>query len=194
MQQGTSSPGFVGAYLAAAERGRLLEVKRWVARGVDINSYDDSGFSALALAAANNHAAITRFLLATGEAEVHKEDEGGHTALWWVAWCGNEAGRGCVSLDHRADIHGEDKQGWTPLRAAMRKGRGGAVALLLKRGATIDRACSPGPLASATRRRHVGVVRALLQHWKPVVEEHEVDQEKDLGEALMIARASKNLA
>ncbi len=81
-------------FLSAAEHGRLLEVKRWLAWGVvDLSAGQDSptsvGQPALSRAAMNGHEAIVNLLLNHGAA-VDGLDSGGHTALWWASWRGHE--------------------------------------------------------------------------------------------------------
>ncbi|KAK0617885.1 ankyrin repeat-containing domain protein [Bombardia bombarda] len=158
-----------GAFLAAAESGRLQEVRRWLKRGVDVNVVDASGCSALLLAAANGHVSVVEELLLekTG-AKVDGRDEAGHTVVWWAAWHGHEKVLGflldtgdsiSMSLIDTPDHHGR-----TPLSAAAQKGHGGVVRALLTRGADANTGAASGKTALfyANSGGHEGVVQLLL--------------------------------
>ncbi|KAK0642194.1 ankyrin repeat-containing domain protein, partial [Cercophora newfieldiana] len=150
-RQEPSHPKAVQAYLAAAEKGRLLELKRWLERGVDINVRDASGFSALSLAASANHMEIVRFLLGAGKAVVDFQDEGGHTALWWAAWHGHlEMGstaevRRLLRTGNHQDF--ADPKGVVPLMFAAKLGRTDVMEVLLEHGGDLEIRDSDGATA-----------------------------------------------
>jgi len=75
-------------------------------------------------------------LLGSG-AEVEATDEGGRTALHYVAVHGNaEIARALI--DAGADVNASDNTGWTPLHSAAIHQHLGLAKLLLKNGAEVD--------------------------------------------------------
>ena len=82
-----------GAFMEAAMTGRLAEVKQYLRKGVNVNTTDWSGFTALMHAAANQHTEVVSSLLAAG-AQMDLQDY--HTG-----------GFGKTALMHAAEGMGE---------------------------------------------------------------------------------------
>jgi len=72
------------AFIDSAENGRLAVVKLFLAAGMDPNSADSQGSTALMYAAKAGHADIVSVLLQY-KADVNRENVGGGTALGWAA-------------------------------------------------------------------------------------------------------------
>jgi uncharacterized protein len=71
------------ALLAAAELGSVEEVKKLLAKGVDVNEKDIKGRTALMWAAFKGHADVVKELLASG-ADLNAKDNYDYTALKFV--------------------------------------------------------------------------------------------------------------
>jgi ankyrin repeat protein len=104
-------------------------------KGADVAAEDDSGQTALHLAASYGRETTVRLLLEKGT-DVAAEDDNGRRALHWAASYGRETTVRLL-LEKGANIVAKDKNGWTPLHWAASAGHEAIVRLLLEKGADI---------------------------------------------------------
>ena len=78
-----ASKSFEAWLLEAAKKGQTDVVRRLLENGVDANTKDKDGTTALMLAAGTGHLAVVRLLLENG-ADVHSRNDQGVTALGWA--------------------------------------------------------------------------------------------------------------
>jgi ankyrin repeat protein len=122
-----------GNFLDAARNGKSNVVGLFQQGGMDSETADDEGRTALILAAAQGHVDTVKTLLANG-ADVNNSDKQGKTALIWAAeWDHIPAAQ--ALLVNGADVNHKANDGSTALTAAKAKGDAELVALLEKAGA-----------------------------------------------------------
>jgi ankyrin repeat protein len=130
--------GSYDEFFQAVIRDDAGAVRGLLQRGMDPNSRDPSGQTALFLALRDGNFRVAEALLASPRIEIDAENAVGETALMIAAlkgqteWCSKLVERG-------AKI---DKAGWSPLHYAATGPEPAVVKLLLDRGATVD-ATSP---------------------------------------------------
>jgi ankyrin repeat protein len=141
-----------------------VELRRLIARGVDVNRRDRGGTAPIYLVAGNVEKA--RLLLGAGADPNVQSPEG--TALGFAAcWGMDEAVE--VLLAGGADpnlVDGEDGFPTTPLMWAAEKGHVGVARSLLEHGADPNLSPAEGrtPLMAAARRGSLAVARLLVEH------------------------------
>jgi uncharacterized protein len=151
------------AFVESAKRGDLSAVKLFLAAGMDPNSTDSEGITALMYAARARHNAIIDALL-KAKANVNETVAHGGTALSWAAATGNiDAVR--VFLEHGADPPTIDSAFWI----AAESGEPEALRLLLEVRAIPSTVRSQAVLAAAgssmegtTDRTQSDVVAVLI--------------------------------
>lgn len=122
-----------GNFLDAAKNGKSDVVGLFLQAGMDSETTDEQGKTALILAAAEGHTAVVKTLLANG-ADVNNTDKQGKSALVWAAeWDHIPAVQ--ALLVNGADVNRKAMDGLTALAAAKDKGDAELVALLEKAGA-----------------------------------------------------------
>ena len=133
-------------------------------KGLNLNTVDEEGRSALLIAATENSLKVARFLLEQPQTKVGIRNAQGESPLMMAAIKGHlEMVR--LLIDHKAEVN---KPGWTPLHYASANPEASStaiVALLLEKYAYID-AESPNkttPLMMAARYGHADAVKLLLQ-------------------------------
>lgn len=149
--------------VTAAREGRAEPVRALLQRGVQVNTQDPSGTTALIAAAANGHAEIVRMLIAAG-ADVNARNSLGRTALMSAA--GNryaEIVRELVKA--RAEVNTKDAMGRTALMLAASGGQTDITQTLIQAGADVNAASAAADTAlmSAARGGHTEVVRLLAR-------------------------------
>lgn len=128
----------------ASEHGFLGVVQCLVERGADTNS-ETCSWTALLLAARNDHSEIVHYLANTG-AQVQAQDYHMRTALHWTAMHGSMLG--LQTLVYRgANVDTADRWGRTPLMWAIENSEHSAGEFLLERGAAPLRRADDGSSA-----------------------------------------------
>ncbi len=152
---GDSSVDFV----VAARKGEIPKLEAFLKDGVNVNSRDDRGRTALMAACGTGQIDVVRLLLAK-DADVNAKDNEGETALkdavmavvkdrneedGW-RWGHPEAVR--LLLARGADVNAQ-KKGWTPLLCAVSHGNDDIVRMLLTSGADLNAKTDTGMSALA---------------------------------------------
>ena len=116
----------------AAKKGKIEAVKQHLAAGVDVNAWDDSGWTPLHYAARWGHKGIAELLIANG-ADVNAKNDYGYTPLHWTA---NNGHKEVVELliAKGADVNAIDAAGKTPLDTAIGRKQTETVDLVRKHG------------------------------------------------------------
>lgn len=122
-----------GNFLEAAKNGKSDVVGLFLQGGMDSESADEQGRTALILAATAGHTATVKTLIANG-ADVKNTDKQGKTALIWAAEL-DQIPAVQALLVNGADVNHAANDGTTALVAAKNKGDAELVALLEKAGA-----------------------------------------------------------
>jgi hypothetical protein len=128
-----------------ASRGRLKEVRRMLAEGVDPNERIRNGRTAIMSAASQGYADIIRALIAAG-ADVNAKDNDGDNALLDTA----RQGRADVAkllIESGANVNDANNIGETALIIAARRGFEGYVKTLLASGADTNAQDNKGKTA-----------------------------------------------
>lgn len=118
-------------FLDAVLRGDTTAVQHMLDAGAHIEARNDSGRTALALAALKSNEPMVTLLLNRG-ASVNARDRAGMTPLMWAAFGGNPRIVQAL-LDRGADPNAQDAQGGTARTWAQRPE---ITQLLIKAGAT----------------------------------------------------------
>jgi ankyrin repeat protein len=131
------SSSYESFYLSAAWGGELVDVKRLVQDGTDVNFKREDGSTALQGASVHGHTEVVRFLVENG-ADVHCKDNLGNTALHFASMNGHtEVVR--FLIRNGADVHCQDyTAGWTPLHYACQFGALDAAFILFLQGADLS--------------------------------------------------------
>ena len=137
----------------AAKKGDLADVKRHLARGVDVNARDLDAVTPLNWAACVGHKAVVEYLIGKG-ADVDAKDVSGHTPLHHVAGLKDYAIVEYL-LGKGADVNAKDNLDRTPLFYATH-----AVSLHERRSDIVGGT----PLHYAPRRGDKDVVELLKRH------------------------------
>jgi ankyrin repeat protein len=146
--------------LRAAERGDLVTVRALVGKGVNVNTKDDDGVTALMAASFAGRLPVLRFLLDRG-ADVNAVDGTGSSALWYGAAANTETVT--LLLDKGADPNARGRAGFTPLIVASRSNVA-MVRALLAHGADVNgkNRGEQTALMEAARNGQVEIVRFLI--------------------------------
>jgi len=111
-------------------------VKTFLKAGIDPNTKDNDGWTALMKAAENGHKEVVELLLKNG-ADVNAKDNDGWTALMKAAKNGHKEIVELL-LKNGADVNAKDNDGGTALMGAAWWGHKEIVELLLKNGADVN--------------------------------------------------------
>lgn len=125
------------AYLWAAREGQSTVVEYFLKKGIQVDSSDRDGTSAMFYAASGNHLSTVTLM----------SEYGGKLTLHIAAMVGLTGQVERILLDAGSEAHtvvNVDYYGWTPLHLASNKGHHAAVLLLLKYGADVNRKDSSG--------------------------------------------------
>jgi ankyrin repeat protein len=147
-------------FFQAMSRDDGNSVRAWVQRGVDPNSRDPAGQTALYLALRNGAFQAAEALIAAPNLDVNAVNAADESALMMAALKGQtEWSRKLIERGAQVD-----KPGWSPLHYAATGPEPAVVKLLLDKGATVD-AGSPNrstPLMMAARYGNEASVDLLL--------------------------------
>lgn len=155
----------------AARKGDLAKVKALVKDNPAlISSMDKSGYTAMHIAAYNDHADVVAFLLDSG-AEVNARSKiGGFTPLDQALACFNHKDTVPLLLAHGADVNSRADNGMTPLHNSAVRGLKDDADLLIAHGADVyakDRGGST-PLEMAIQLGRTNVAELLVSHMADV--------------------------
>ena len=149
----------------AATEGNIEEVKHLLETGVNINSTNNDGETALMKAAQNGHIEIVKMLIEKG-ADVNFKDKYGSTALMKTSRHLGNAETAKVLLDHGADVNAKSKFGATALMAACGYfGNTETAKVILSYGADINTQDNDGETAliNAAQEGHTETVKMLIE-------------------------------
>ena len=165
------SPVSDSVFREAAFAGNIAVVAQAIEAGIDINSPDENGRTALMLAAYDGHRDIVRLLL-KHEAQVNRRDAMNRTALIYSS-SGKNPGTVAALLEAGADVSVVDNQErWTALMFACGEGHVEVAKLLLKHGANPLAADVDGEtsLDFAMSRGHGPIVELLRKELEKIEE------------------------
>jgi ankyrin repeat protein len=112
-----------------AKWGDPKKIKLLLEKGAEVNAQDNSGRTALIIAAWNGHEEVCKLLIAQGAA-INARDDDGRTALIVAAWLGYE--KICELLIHQeADVYARDNTNFTALMTALAHRHKGICKLLI---------------------------------------------------------------
>lgn len=127
--------------LEAAKKGDLTKMQALLQNGVNVDSANKKGRTALIEAAASGQTQAVKLLIQHG-AKLNAQDEEGFTALRAASVAGQtETVR--ALLDNGADVNFKHKEGLTALMVAAIKGRTEVVRLLVSHGADLKAKSDP---------------------------------------------------
>ena len=130
--------------LTSIRTGDAPSTEQLLSSGVDVNTRDESGATALMYAAAFGSEPAMRLLLNSG-ASVNAPDHSGATALMWAT---HDATKVRVLLDRQADVNAVRADGTTPLLSAALRGATDVMRMLIAAGATAGTSAVPTPWKS----------------------------------------------
>jgi len=150
----------------AAGQGLLDMVKSFVRDGVDINTRDAEGMTALHRASLGGHGGLVRFLVGADHIALSAQDTSGDTALMGAAYTGHEAIVRLLIERGGMDVDTQNTSGDTALIQAAWNGHEAIVRLLLERGdvdANAQNKHGDTALMLAAYAGHGATVRLLLE-------------------------------
>jgi ankyrin repeat protein/beta-lactamase regulating signal transducer with metallopeptidase domain len=125
-----------GALLCrAASQGDIEKVKSLIEKGINVNTKDKEGYTAIYDAAARGHKDVVEFLINKG-----------------------------ADINIRVDIDAKNSGLWTPLQTAVRHNQASVVELLISKGASVNTKDKWGfsPLHTAAKHGYTGVAEHLI--------------------------------
>lgn len=145
----------------AAAQGNLTSVKAFLAQGININTQDERGSTALIQAVYGNHLHIIEFLVEQG-ADVNLITKDGWSALLFAS--NRDTFR--YLLKHNADSTATTESGFNILMAAAYAGDKATLADLIKQGADINAKdkYAWSLLINAIKGEHFDVVKYLIDN------------------------------
>ncbi len=135
--------------IESAFNGAADEVREWLAKGLRLDARDESGLSALHMAAASEEPGgfeAAKLLLDRG-ADPNASSGGGMTPLYMLAYSNDYSDVARLLIARGADIEARAKDGSTPLHEAALWGRVQVARLLLQAGANVEARTDAGQTA-----------------------------------------------
>jgi ankyrin len=181
--------------LEAAKCGQVDAVLSLLQHGIDVNTKDGNGFTALHWATFHRHTDIVKLLLEHGSSVNATEKWEGLTPLHLAAAKGFT---NIVSLllEYGANVNTVDKDDWTPLHMATKSNHTTVAELLLDKGSKVFvnvRESGATPLHLAVLEDHFGdhteMVKLLLEHSPGCLYAQDWDGIYPLGWAYRLGRS-----
>ncbi|GMH40093.1 hypothetical protein BSKO_07997 [Bryopsis sp. KO-2023] len=150
--------------ILAAHHGFVEDVRALLSKGVDVNSKDKQGTSAIHFASCKSHLDIVQLLLSKG-VDIDVEDGAGRTPLHYAV-IGGAAEVVKLLLKKGVWIDAYDKDDDTPMHLAVRTANEAMVKLLLKGGAKLNIRNSKGlsVLGDALANKQVEMAKILMEN------------------------------
>ena len=165
-RRNSNDPRKFTALMAASYFGFVKVIKLLLDRGVDINTQNNGGGTALHIAAREGHQAVVKILLEKGaDAKIQTKIEGdGGTALHRAAREGHEAVVQML-LEKEIDVNVQNSRGRTALHLAVIRGHKAVLEMLLnkKADANIQDENGETALHSTLRFGYVATAKILLE-------------------------------
>ena len=133
---GTGSAADTSAWLDALHEGDLARIQRLVSEATDLELTDESGRTALMLAAGKGDRGLLSDLIEAG-ADINHQNSRGGTALMYATLRNQDRAVGQL-LAAGADPNAAGSNGWSALMIAAAKGYREIAAMLLSHGASVD--------------------------------------------------------
>lgn len=148
------------AFLRAVEAGDARQVSELLAKGMDPNTSDQGGHTALMIASRLGHESLVA-LLVERRADIGRRSPQGDSALMMASLKGH-LGVARILVERGAPVK---QDGWAPVHYAAFEGRDQLVRFLLDKGADKDALAPNGytALMLAARNGHTDAARVLLQ-------------------------------
>jgi len=151
-------------FMAAAEEGNIKEIQRLIGEGIDIDSKDEDGFTAIHWAAQEGFEEVTKILIQKG-ADINSQDEEGSPPLE-VACLYNHFGIVKLLFNHNVDIT-INNDGYTALHAAATASNPKMIEFLLDAGFDVNARDNNGtdwaPLHWAAEEGYAKAVKLLVK-------------------------------
>lgn len=151
-------------YAKRAGMGDAYVVGLFLEKGMDVDSRDKNGATALMRAAENGHVKVVKLILSK-KADTNATDKNGYTALM-VAAEGRHVETIKALVSAGADVNEKNpKRGTTALMIASAKGNADSVEALIKGGADVNAIDNNGytALMLAAEKGHMGIVKKLVE-------------------------------
>jgi ankyrin repeat protein len=155
----------VAALWLAALEGNEMEVWLLLKKGVDVKAKDNTGRTALHIAAENGNEAVVRLLLEQGSVDPDSKNQDGGTPLLLAAGNGHTAVAQLLLPQNNVNPNSENNWGWTPLQLAANNGHKALVEQLLTNGSVdpnSENSWGWTALTRETRNGHEEMVKLLL--------------------------------